>query len=81
MMAKNKNPLKQPTKAKLVEAIVGLEKGTDYLLRKVKQIEDVLIKYVQFKEDDVVFQEYLNEIDKKMKENIANAGNNPKNEE
>tara|TARA_R110000765_G_scaffold406229_1_gene503120 strand:+ start:87 stop:329 length:243 start_codon:yes stop_codon:yes gene_type:complete len=80
-MAKKKNPLKQPTKAKIVDAIMGLEQGTDYCLRKMKQIEDVLIKYVQFKEDDVKFQEYLTEIDKKIQENIENASKDPKNEE
>ena len=48
---------------------------------KVKQIEDILIKYVQFKKDDVEFQAYLTDIEKKIEENVANATNNPKNEE
>ena len=80
-MSKTKNPLKQPTKAKMLEAIGGLDNGMNFCLKKVKQIEDVLIKYVQFKEDDLKFQDYLTEIDKKIEENIANATNNPKNEE
>ncbi len=81
MPKKDYKQKKKPTQAKIVNAVVGLEQGVDYCLQKVKQIEDVLIKYVQFKEDDVKFQEYLTEIEKKMEENIANATNNPKNEE
>tara|TARA_R110000822_G_scaffold19207_20_gene62759 strand:- start:752 stop:1006 length:255 start_codon:yes stop_codon:yes gene_type:complete len=84
-MAKTKKPISkprnQPSKEKMVEAIVGLENGMDFCLKKVKQIEDILIKYVQFKKDDVEFQAYLTDIEKKIEENVANATNNPKNEE
>jgi predicted nucleic acid-binding Zn-ribbon protein len=73
VMAKNKNPNKQPSKAMMVKAIVSLESGFEYFNQKIAQFEDVLRQYVNYKGDSEEFQKTLNETDKKRQEEVVAA--------
>ena len=67
-MAKKKNPIKQPTKAKMVEAIVNLEQGLDMIFAKLSGVDDALRQYIAYKKEGEKFQKYLDKIYKKRKE-------------
>tara|TARA_R100000458_G_C8264813_1_gene239972 strand:- start:1017 stop:1385 length:369 start_codon:yes stop_codon:yes gene_type:complete len=67
-MAKKKNPIKQPTKAKMVEAIVNLEQGLDMIFAKLSGVDDALRQYIAYKKEGEKFQKYLDKIYEKRKE-------------
>jgi len=62
VMAKKKNVLKQPTKAKMVEAIINLEQGLEQLYNKTVVLDDALRQYVAYKKDGDKFQKALDYI-------------------
>tara|TARA_R100000656_G_scaffold118667_2_gene92378 strand:+ start:282 stop:638 length:357 start_codon:yes stop_codon:yes gene_type:complete len=72
-MAKKKNPLKQPTKAEMVKAVVNLEEGMNKLFFSFTQIDDVLRQYIHFNKDIKKFQKFLDGTAKKRKEAAETA--------
>jgi len=80
VMAKKKNVLKQPTKAKMVEAIVNLESGLEHLFNKIVVIDDALRQYVAYKKDGNKFQKALDVIYKERQEAIEDASAKAKSE-
>ena len=75
-MAKKKNALKQPTKAKMGEAIVNLEQGFEQLFAKLAGVDDALRQYINHKKDGEKFQKYLDKIYKERLEEAEKASAN-----
>ena len=80
VMAKKKNVLKQPTKAKMVEAIINLEAGLEQLFNKITVLDDALRQYVAYKKDGEKFQKALDVLYKERQEAIEDANAKAKSE-